>query len=135
MGSFHLVQQALEAVHVRVHEYLVLHRLLGVRDRGKLLVVDVDKFERPLRDLLVVRHNRRDLLADEPHLALRQYGHVDDAPSPAHVVGDVVAREDRMGRRAAPAPRRRRCRVCARAGRGCVGVFAQSVPGISKSAP
>ena len=96
---------------------------------GKLLVVDVDEFERPLRDLLVVRDDRGDLLADEAHLALREHGHVDDAASPAHVRRDVVAGEHDMDTGQRLCRRRRRCRVCGRAGRGCGASSPRASPG------
>ena len=102
-----LVQQPLERGHIRVDEQFVPHRLFRIGDGGQLLVLDAREFDATLRDLLVVRDDRRDLLADEPDFALREHGHVRDAAPPAHIRGDVGAREDGVNAR----KRARRIRV------------------------
>ena len=50
------------------------HRLLGVDDRRKRLIVDHDRLDTVTGNVGVVGNNRRDLLALETHLVGRQHG-------------------------------------------------------------
>ena len=81
------------------------HRLFRIEHGRQLLVLDLDELDGPLRNLLVVRGDGRDLLSGEEDLALGEHRHVDDGTAVARARRQVGARDHGVH-----APQRRRLR-------------------------
>ena len=87
-----------------------LHGLLRVKDRGQQLVLDVDQFQRLLRDLFADGRHCGQAVADETHLGV-EYVLVLDVVQDARGgrarvknARHVVNREDRLDARQRPRP-------------------------------